>query len=63
MLITQDRHEALHFDLKITHVTRYTPDDVVEIVARALLEAAGLFEEESAALYNPGLGQLDFRRH
>lgn len=47
VLITQDRHDALHFDLKVTHVTRYSPDGLVEIVARALIEAARLFEEET----------------
>ena len=25
VLITQDRHDALHFDLKVTYVTRYKP--------------------------------------
>jgi hypothetical protein len=47
VLITQDHYDALHFDLKVTHVTRYSPDDLVEIVARALIEAASLFEEET----------------
>lgn len=47
VLITQDPHEALHFDLKVTHVTRYRPDTLAEIVARALVEAAGLFEKET----------------
>jgi hypothetical protein len=47
VLITQDPHDALHFDLKVTYVTRYKPGTLVEIVARALVEAAGLFEEET----------------
>jgi hypothetical protein len=47
VLITQDPHDALHFDLKVTHVSRYKPDTLVELVAQALVEAAGLFEEET----------------
>src|SRR5262249_39023962 len=43
VLITQDPHDALHFDLKVTHVTRYATDTLLEIVAQALVEAAGIF--------------------
>jgi hypothetical protein len=47
VLITQDHQDAVHFDLKVTHVSRYKPDILVEIVARGLVEAAKLFEEET----------------
>ena len=47
MLVTQDRHNALHFDLKVTYVTRYKTDTLVQIVAEALVEAAYSFEEET----------------
>src|SRR5215475_13149477 len=47
VLVTQDSHEALHFDLKVTHVTRYTSDTLVETVAQALVEAARSFEDET----------------
>jgi len=47
VLVTQDHQDAVHFDLKVTHVSRYKPDTLVEIVARGLVEAAELFEEET----------------
>jgi hypothetical protein len=47
VLVTQDDQEAVHFDLKVTHVTRYKLDTLVEIVAQGLVEAAKLFEEET----------------
>jgi len=47
VLVTQDRHNALHFDLKVTYVTRYKTDTLVQIVAEALVEAAYSFEEET----------------
>jgi hypothetical protein len=50
VLITQDDHQELHFDVSVTHVTRYTSDAVVENVAHALVEAAKVFEFE-ARLY------------
>jgi hypothetical protein len=50
VLVTQDHQDAVHFDLKVTHVSRYEADTLVEIVAQGLVEAAGLFEDE-ARLY------------
>jgi hypothetical protein len=47
VLVTQDDHNTLHFDLKVTYVAPYKPDTLVEIVAQALVEAASLFEEET----------------
>jgi hypothetical protein len=47
VLVTQDSHEALHFDVKINHVTRYIPETLVDIVAQALVEAACIFEGET----------------
>src|SRR5262249_24194107 len=47
VLVTQDPSDVLHFDLKVTHVTSYKPETLVESVAGALVEAAALFEEET----------------
>lgn len=50
VLITQDAHKEIHFDLKVTHVTQYKVDALVRNVSQALVEAAIVFESE-ARLY------------
>lgn len=47
LLFTQDDTASLHFDLKVTHVNRYSEDDLVEKVAKALVGAAESFEQEA----------------
>src|SRR5262249_36515187 len=47
VLVTQDHQDAVHFDLKVTHVSLYDPDTLVKIVAQCLVEAAELFEKET----------------
>lgn len=47
VLITQDDRTEIHFDLKVTHVTCYTEDSLIEIVASALVGAAEAFEKEA----------------
>jgi hypothetical protein len=46
-LFTQDDATALHFDLKVTNINRYTEDDLVEKAASALVGAATAFENEA----------------
>jgi hypothetical protein len=38
VLVTQDKHEELHFDVSLTHVTKYTTDKLVETVATGWLK-------------------------
>jgi hypothetical protein len=47
LVVTQDPLDSLHFDLHVTRVSRYTEENLVEIVANALASAARAFEAES----------------
>lgn len=47
VLVTQEDRRDLHFDVKVTHVIKYTTEDLIEKVATALVAAAIHFEREA----------------
>ncbi len=47
LLFTQDDTTSLHFDLKVTNVSRYTEDQLVKQVGTGLAQAARVFEDEA----------------
>lgn len=49
VLVTQDNHRDLQFDVRVTHVIGYTLANLVDQVAKALVGAAVHFEQEARA--------------
>jgi hypothetical protein len=47
LLFTQDDVSSMHFDLKVTNINKYSEDTLVEHLAKCLVAAAQVFEEES----------------
>lgn len=47
VLITQDNHSDLHFDIRNNNVISYNPPDGVERIAKALIHCATAFETEA----------------
>lgn len=49
LLFSQDGSDALHFDLKVTHVNEYCEGTLISKVADAIISAARSYETESGA--------------
>jgi len=47
ILFTQDDTASLHFDLKVTKINRYDEDNLVQKLAKELVEAADAFDNEA----------------
>lgn len=46
ILICQQKHDSLHFDIKVNNVIKYTKPDDVKRIAKAFIVAAQSFEED-----------------